>query len=164
MLVREGRVISKAFNQPISHHDPSAHAEMIALRQAALAEQNYRLPGTTLYVTLEPCSHWGKTSPCTEEIVNAKITAHIPVIMVSLPLALAEKTGARHFFNEKYGDTVSIYYVGSDIANAYSKEFCGGPHVKNTSELAGDEGKWTFKIAKEEAVAQGVRRLKAVLS
>lgn len=99
-----------------------------------------------------------------EEIVNAKITAHIPVIMVSLPLALAEKTGARHFFNEKYGDTVSIYYVGSDIANAYSKEFCGGPHVKNTSELAGDEGKWTFKIAKEEAVAQGVRRIKAVLS
>lgn len=56
VLVRDGQVISKAFNQPITNHDPSAHAEMLALRQAALAEQNYRLPGTTLYVTLEPCA------------------------------------------------------------------------------------------------------------
>jgi tRNA(adenine34) deaminase len=56
VLVRDGQVLSKAFNQPITHHDPSAHAEMLALRQAALAEQNYRLPGTTLYVTLEPCT------------------------------------------------------------------------------------------------------------
>lgn len=56
VLVREGQVISRAFNKPITNHDPSAHAEMLALRQAALAEQNYRLPGTTLYVTLEPCT------------------------------------------------------------------------------------------------------------
>jgi tRNA(adenine34) deaminase len=56
VLVRDGQVISKAFNKPITIHDPSAHAEMLALRQAALAEQNYRLPGTTLYVTLEPCT------------------------------------------------------------------------------------------------------------
>lgn len=56
ILVRDGQVISKAFNKPITNHDPTAHAEMLALRQAALAEQNYRLPGTTLYVTLEPCT------------------------------------------------------------------------------------------------------------
>jgi tRNA(adenine34) deaminase len=56
VLVRDGQVISKAFNKPITNHDPSAHAEMLALREAALAEQNYRLPGTTLYVTLEPCT------------------------------------------------------------------------------------------------------------
>ena len=55
VIVRNGEVISKAFNQPITNHDPSAHAEMLALRQAALAAENYRLPGTTLYVTLEPC-------------------------------------------------------------------------------------------------------------
>lgn len=55
VLVRDGQVISKGFNQPISNHDPSAHAEMMALRVAAQAELNYRLPGTTLYVTLEPC-------------------------------------------------------------------------------------------------------------
>ena len=56
VIVRDGEVISKAFNKPITNHDPSAHAEMLALRQAALSEENYRLPGTTLYVTLEPCT------------------------------------------------------------------------------------------------------------
>ncbi len=55
VLVKDGQVISKAFNKPIANHDPSAHAEMLALREAALAEQNYRIPGSTLYVTLEPC-------------------------------------------------------------------------------------------------------------
>ena len=55
VLVRNGELISKAFNQPITNHDPSAHAEMLVLRQAALAAENYRLPGATLYVTLEPC-------------------------------------------------------------------------------------------------------------
>lgn len=67
VLVRDGQVISKAFNQPITHHDPSAHAEMLALRQAALAEQNYRLPGTTLYVTLEPCTM------CAGAILHARV-------------------------------------------------------------------------------------------
>lgn len=67
VLVRDGQVISKAFNQPITHHDPSAHAEMLALRQAALAEQNYRLPGSTLYVTLEPCTM------CAGAILHARV-------------------------------------------------------------------------------------------
>lgn len=56
VVVRDGRVISSAFNKPISTHDPSAHAEMLALRAAAQSEENYRLPGATLYVTLEPCT------------------------------------------------------------------------------------------------------------
>jgi tRNA(adenine34) deaminase len=56
VLVRDGQVIARAFNQPIAKHDPSAHAEMLALRQAASSEENYRLPGSTLYVTLEPCT------------------------------------------------------------------------------------------------------------
>jgi tRNA(adenine34) deaminase len=55
VLVRDGKIISTGFNQPISNSDPSAHAEMMALRAAAQIELNYRLPGTTLYVTLEPC-------------------------------------------------------------------------------------------------------------
>jgi len=67
VLVRDGQVISKAFNQPITNHDPSAHAEMLALRQAALTEQNYRLPGTTLYVTLEPCAM------CAGAILHARV-------------------------------------------------------------------------------------------
>lgn len=56
VLVYRGEVIGKGFNQPISSNDPSAHAEMVALRQAALAQNNYRLSGSTLYVTLEPCT------------------------------------------------------------------------------------------------------------
>jgi tRNA(adenine34) deaminase len=56
VLVRNGQIISRAFNQPIANHDPSAHAEMLALRIAAAQEQNYRLPGATIYVTLEPCA------------------------------------------------------------------------------------------------------------
>jgi alanyl-tRNA synthetase len=80
-----------------------------------------------------------------------------------MPRAEAEKTGARHFFGEKYGEEISIYYIGDTLDNAFSKEFCGGPHVKNTRELAGPEGKAEFKIQKEEASSQGVRRIKAVL-
>jgi alanyl-tRNA synthetase len=98
-----------------------------------------------------------------EDIVNEKIAEKLPMNNVIMPREEAEKTGAKHFFGEKYGDEISIYYIGNDLASAYSKEFCGGPHVKNTSELAGPESKWKFKIQKEEAVSAGVRRIKAVL-
>ncbi|GAB2901777.1 tRNA adenosine(34) deaminase TadA [Microbulbifer echini] len=56
VLVREGQVIGEGSNRPIGNCDPSAHAEIVALRRAADAEQNYRLPNTTLYVTIEPCT------------------------------------------------------------------------------------------------------------
>ncbi len=56
VLVQDGEIIGQGFNSPISRHDPSAHAEMVAIRAAAEAVQNYRLPGSTLYVTLEPCN------------------------------------------------------------------------------------------------------------
>lgn len=92
-----------------------------------------------------------------EEIVNQKIKEDLPVQQVTLPKAEAEQTGARHMFNEKYGDEVSIYYVGDDLSTAWSKEFCGGPHVARTGELG------RFKITKEESVAAGIRRIKAVL-
>ncbi len=55
VLVRDGEVLGEGWNRPIGDHDPSAHAEMIALRAAARAIDNYRLLNTTLYVTLEPC-------------------------------------------------------------------------------------------------------------
>lgn len=56
VLVQDGEVIGRGFNCPISTSDPSAHAEMVAIRAAAQAVANYRLPGSTLYVTLEPCA------------------------------------------------------------------------------------------------------------
>ncbi len=92
-----------------------------------------------------------------EAIVNEQISLDQPVQVVSLPKDEAEKTGALHFFGDKYGDTVTVYYVGKNLDSAYSKEYCGGPHVEHTGVL----GK--FRIQKEEAVSQGVRRIKAVL-
>lgn len=92
-----------------------------------------------------------------EDIVNEKIQAKLPMQKVVMKKEDAEKTGALHFFGDKYGDEVSVYFMGDSIDSAYSKEFCGGPHVSNIGEL----GK--FKIAKEEAVSAGVRRIKAVL-
>lgn len=56
LVMREGRVLGRGFNQPIGSHDPTAHAEVQALRAAAAVLGNYRLPGCTLVVTLEPCA------------------------------------------------------------------------------------------------------------
>ncbi len=55
VVVADGRVVAAAFNQPIGSVDPTAHAEVLALREAARAVGNYRLTGATVYVTLEPC-------------------------------------------------------------------------------------------------------------
>lgn len=55
VVVLDGQIIGRGFNQPISRQDPTAHAEVVALRDAATRLGNYRLPGATLYVTLEPC-------------------------------------------------------------------------------------------------------------
>lgn len=67
VLVRDGEVIGRGFNHPIGGCDPTAHAEVAALRDAAARVGNYRLPGTTLYVTLEPCPM------CAGAIVHARV-------------------------------------------------------------------------------------------
>jgi alanyl-tRNA synthetase len=92
-----------------------------------------------------------------EDIVNLKISQKLPVQHVDLSKEEAEKTGALHFFGEKYGQVVRVYFIGDTMDSAFSKEFCGGPHVENI----GDLGK--FKIQKEESSSRGVRRIKAIL-
>ncbi|HMV54485.1 MAG TPA: tRNA adenosine(34) deaminase TadA [Rhodocyclaceae bacterium] len=67
IVVRNGEVIGRGFNQPIGSHDPSAHAEIMALRDAARQAGNYRLVDCTLYVTLEPCAM------CAGAIMHARI-------------------------------------------------------------------------------------------
>ncbi len=67
VVVREGRVLGEGWNRPIAAHDPTAHAEIQALRAAAAAVGNYRLPDAELYVTLEPCPM------CAGAIVHARI-------------------------------------------------------------------------------------------
>jgi len=68
VLVRDGEPIGEGWNRPIGEHDPSAHAEIMALRAAGKAVGNYRLPDSTLYVTLEPCPM------CAGAIVHARVT------------------------------------------------------------------------------------------
>lgn len=68
VIVADGEVIGSGHNRPIGDHDPSAHAEIVALRAAARRQQNYRLDGATLYVTLEPCTM------CTGAIAEARIS------------------------------------------------------------------------------------------
>jgi len=67
VVVDRGREVAVGYNQPISSHDFSAHAEIVALRQACTLLQNYRLPGITLYVTVEPCTM------CVGALVHARV-------------------------------------------------------------------------------------------
>ena len=88
----------------------------------------------------------------TEELVNKWIEEGYDVNVTEMSKEDAIKSGAECMFIEKYPDVVTVYTIGD-----FSKELCGGPHVKNTSELG------HFKIKKEEASSAGVRRIKAIL-
>jgi tRNA(adenine34) deaminase len=91
VLVREGNILAQAHNSPIAKNDPSAHAEMLVLRQAGEKLGNYRLAGTELYVTIEPCIM------CAGAIVHARVERVI--------------FGAR---DPKCGAVVSLYNVMDD--------------------------------------------------
>jgi tRNA(adenine34) deaminase len=67
LIVMGDEVIGQGWNRPIGTHDPTAHAEIIALRDAGIQQQNYRLPDSTLYVTLEPCPM------CASAIIHARV-------------------------------------------------------------------------------------------
>lgn len=92
-----------------------------------------------------------------EDLVNQKIKEDLPVSFKEMPKSDAEKTGALYFFKEKYPDVVKVYFVGKDIDSAWSKEFCGGPHVDHTGIIG------HFKIAKEEAIGAGTRRIRGIV-
>ena len=87
-----------------------------------------------------------------EKLVNEQIRKALPVVREEMTVDEAKTCGAQAVFDDKYGDTVSVYKVGN-----FSTEICGGPHVSNTSELG------TFKITKQKGIAAGVRRIRAVL-
>ena len=110
VLVHEGNVLAQAHNSPILNNDPSAHAEMLALRQAGKTIGNYRLAGAELYVTLEPCVM------CAGAIVQARLTRVI--------------FGAR---DPKCGAVTSLYNILNDdrlnhqveITEGLLREECG---------------------------------------
>jgi len=67
VLVMDGEIVGRGFNQPVSRNDPTAHAEIVALREAGRESGNYRLPGSTMYVTIEPCQM------CVGAMVHARV-------------------------------------------------------------------------------------------
>ena len=91
-----------------------------------------------------------------EKIINEKIQAALPMRFKNMPKEEAEKVGAKSFFKEKYPDMVEVYYIGGEEdrpETAYSKEFCGGPHVNNTSEIG------RLKMFKVEKIGRGLVRI-----
>ena len=95
-----------------------------------------------------------------EKLVNEQISHSVPICCLTLPIEKAKKLGAMALFGEKYGKTVRVIAVGAEnenqLADAFSKEFCGGTHVANTGVIGG------FKIIREESVSAGVRRITAL--
>ncbi|MCH5352714.1 MAG: alanine--tRNA ligase [Acutalibacter sp.] len=87
-----------------------------------------------------------------ETLVNDEILKAIPVTMEEMPIEEARKSGAMALFGEKYGDVVRVV----SVEDGFSKEFCGGTHMDNTSRLG------LFKIVSESSVASGVRRIEGV--
>ncbi len=90
-----------------------------------------------------------------ETTINEKINASLPVSFKILPKEEALKVGAKSFFREKYPERVKVYFIGNSLETAYSKEFCGGPHVANTKEI----GKIT--IYKTEKIGSNLYRIYA---
>jgi len=99
----EGNLIGEGFNQSIHQHDPSAHAEIVALRAAGQTLANYRLPGCTLYVTLEPCAM------CAMAIIHARIARVV--------------FGA---FDPKTGAAGSVFDLLGDSRHNHRVEITGG--------------------------------------
>lgn len=106
-------------------------------------------------------THPGKLTPdelkAVQDWINERIRQDLPVQWVELPLAKAQASGALHFFKHKYPPSVKVYFVGEDLGQAISKEFCGGPHVDRTGRIG------RIRIVKDESAGAGIRRIRAVL-
>ena len=100
VVVRENQIVGRGFNQPISGRDPTAHAEIMALRDAAQTLGNYRLPGCTLVVTVEPCTM------CAGALVHARIE-HL-IFGVREPRAGAVCSSARVLDNPGLNHKVTV--------------------------------------------------------
>ena len=115
VLVKDGSMISAAGNQPILLHDPTAHAEIRVLRAAAKQLHNYRLPGTTLYVTLEPCLM------CIGAIIHARVER----LVFGSP-------------DPKTGAVLSLYPIGTDTRLNHSLIITPGVLEEQCSDLLRD--------------------------
>ncbi len=150
--------------QVIKYHT-AAHLMLAALRKILgehVSQKGSNITGERLRFDF---SHPEKMTPeqikQVEDMVNEKIREDLPVKTEEMSLEDAKKQGAVGVFESKYGEKVKVYTIGVDSSasseSPFSREICGGPHVKRTGVL----GK--FKIIKEESSSAGVRRIKAVL-
>jgi len=112
VVVRDGEVLASAHNRPVGLNDPSAHAEILALRRAADAEGNYRLTGTTLYVTIEPCLM------CAGALIHARVSR----LVFGAP-------------DPKGGAVVSLYRVLDDSRLNHRTEVTGGVLAEECGEI-----------------------------
>jgi tRNA(adenine34) deaminase len=119
VIVSKGEIVARGFNQPISAHDPSSHAEIVAMRAAALQLANYRLTGMTLYCTLEPCVM------CAGAIVHARIARLV--------------FGAR---DPKAGAAGSIYNVVNDPRLNHQPEIAIGVRESECRKLLQEFFEW----------------------
>lgn len=103
VVVANGKVIGEGFNAPISRHDPTAHAELVALRDAASRLGNYRLEGTTLYVTLEPCTM------CVGALVHARVAR---VVFAAAEPKAGSLVSARRQLESGYYNHVFVFQGG----------------------------------------------------
>jgi len=117
-----GTIVGRGFNHPISSHDPTAHAEIMALREAALSIGNYRLTRLTLYCTLEPCVM------CAGAIVHARIARVV--------------FGA---FDAKAGAAGSIYNVLNDMRLNHQPEIVSGVRESECRQLLQEFFSWKRK-------------------
>lgn len=116
VLVMDGVIIGEGFNQPISSNDPTAHAELVAIRQAASRINNYRLPGSTLYVTLEPCTM------CVGAMMHARIEQL--VFAADEPRAGAVKSAFQLTCSEKFNHSITVNSgILADESSRILKEF-----------------------------------------
>ena len=111
LLVAADGIVARGFNRPIGGHDPTAHAEVVALRAAAGALGNYRLPGCTLYVTLEPCAM------CAGAIMHARIAR----VVFGAP---DPKTGVAGSVMDLFADTRLNHHTR--VTGSVLAEECGG--------------------------------------
>lgn len=116
IIVKNDQVVGQGFNQPVGSHDPSAHAEICALRDAGQTLENYRLPGCTLYVTIEPCTM------CLGAIIHARIDRL--VFGAAEPRYGAVSSGQRLLENGVYNHQLEVSSgVLADEAAALMKQF-----------------------------------------
>lgn len=115
VIVRDGVVLGEGYNQPIVSCDPTSHAEIVALRQACSRERNYRIPGSTLYVTVEPCSM------CAGAILHARIDR---VVFGAAEPKAGAVISAQKFFDQPFVN-YAVAYEGGCLAQECSELMSG---------------------------------------